>query len=142
MPEQSQTIFTDAVLRKRLILLLSPSEVSFSLVEKIVDRIPNTEFRWHSNIIEALADIFMSKPDLLIVFGDSNHESLEFVQLVRNNPDFQNLSIYTILPEPLNFRQRFLGHLKITETFSTPIDSVRFHTQAMLLLKPQGEKGA
>lgn len=134
MSEQLHTLFSDTVLRDRLILIYSPSEVSFSIVERTLDRVSNSELRWHSNTIEALADIFMSKPDLLLVFGDSNHESLEFVQLVRNNPDFQELPIYAVFPEPLKFRHRFIRHLKISEIFSTPIDSPRLYQQTCLLL--------
>jgi len=140
MSEQIQPLFADAVLRDRLILVVSPSEVSFSILERTLDNVPNTELRWHSNTIEALADIFMSKPDLLLVFGDTNHESLEFAQLVRNNQDFQQLEVYIIFPEPLNFRQRFIRHLKVSEVFSTPIDTGRLFKQAAALLNPENSK--
>jgi len=134
MSEQFQTLFSDTVLRERLMLVVSPSEVSFSILERTLERVPNTVLRWHSNTIEALADIFMSKPDLLVIFGDDNHETLEFAQLVRNNSDFQELPIFAVFPEPLKFRQRFIRHLKISEIFSTPIDTTRLYEQAKVLM--------
>lgn len=140
MLEESHTAFSEMVLQERLVLVVSPSEVSFNLIERTLGRISDAELRWHSDTIEALADIFMSHPHLLVVFGDSNHETLEFIQLVRNNSDFQALTVYAVLPEPLKFRQRFTKHLKIAEVFSTPIDTARLYSQAMAVLFPEPSK--
>src|SRR5688500_7619212 len=83
-----------------LVLVVSPSEGSFRLIERQLGRLPDAELTWHSETIEALADIFMSRPALLVVFGDSNAETLEFVRLVRNNRQFRDLPIFAVLPEP------------------------------------------
>lgn len=137
MSEASPHSFPDIALRERLILVISPSEASFRLIERILEKLPDTELRWHSRTIEALADIFMARPDLVVVFGDSNQESFGFIQLVRNNTDFHATPVFAVLPEPLRLRHRFVRHLKISEFFSTPLDSSKVYQQAKQILFPQ-----
>lgn len=108
-------------LSHHLILIFSPSDASYRLLERNLTRLPQTEIRWHSETIEALADLFMSRPGLLMVFGDTNAETMEFIQLVRNNHQFREQAIFAILPEPQRLRQKIDKRQKI-ERFSTPID--------------------
>lgn len=113
---------------------MSPSEASFRLVERQIGGIDNVEMRWHSETIEALADIFMSHPVLLVVFGDTNVETLEFVQLVRNNRNFRELPIFAVLPEPQRMRQKMDKRLNI-EKFSTPLDASQLYARAKDIIK-------
>lgn len=118
-----------------LILVVSPSESSFRLVERNLNRLTDCELRWHSETIEALADIFMSRPALLVVFGDSNAEGLEFIQLVRNNRQFRELPVFAVLPEPVKLGQKAGKRLNI-ERFSTPLDNSHLFLRASQILHP------
>lgn len=113
-----------------LVLVVSPSEASFRLIERQLARLPEAELLWHSDTIEALADIFMSRPALLVVFGDSNSETLEFVKLVRNNRQFRELPIFAVLPEPMRLGQKLDKRLNI-ERFSTPLDNAALYAKAL-----------
>lgn len=113
---------------------MSPSDASYRLVERQIGGIDNVEMRWHSETIEALADIFMSHPVLLVVFGDTNAETLDFVQLVRNNRHFRELPIFAVLPEPQRMRQKMDKRLNI-EKFSTPLDSSQLYARAKEIIK-------
>ncbi|MGV3526100.1 MAG: hypothetical protein ACO1RX_17910 [Candidatus Sericytochromatia bacterium] len=121
--------------RKQLMLVMAPSEASFRILEKTLGRFPQGELRWHSETIDALADVFMAKPQILLVFGDSNQESLAFIRLVRNNSQFHDMPIFAIFPEPERFGQRLTRKgLSIQEVFSTPIDGPALYAKAAKIL--------
>lgn len=119
--------------RHHLILVITPSDASYRLVERNLNSLTDCELRWHSDTIEALADIFMSRPALLVVFGDTNAEGLEFIQLVRNNQHFRELPIFAVLPEPVKIGQNAGKRLNI-ERFTTPLDSSQLLSRASQIL--------
>ena len=117
-----------------VIIIFSPSDSSYRLVERHLERIPQVELRWHSDTIEALADLFMSHPGIVVVFGDSNAQGYDFIRLIRNNPHFRDQPIFAVLPEPENFKDKLNKRMSI-ERFSTPIDGSAMYKKAMEVLK-------
>jgi hypothetical protein len=118
--------FSNALFNKSLVLVKASADTSYRIIETLLKQQENIEVRWHSDTIEALADIFFSKPKLLIVFEDSNTEGFDFLELVRNNPQFVELQAFLILPEPLKLKHKLRKSLGKTERFSTPIDHGHF----------------
>ncbi len=114
--------FSHSLFQKPLVLIKASSETSFRIVETLLQGREDLELRWHSDTIEALADIFFSKPKLLIVFEDSNTEGIQFLELVRNNAQFREMSAFLILPEPLKFKHKLKKPLNVTERFTTPLN--------------------
>ena len=117
---------SNALFNKSLVLVKASADTSYRVIETPLKKQGNLEIRWHSDTIEALADIFFSKPKLIIVFEDSNTEGLDFLELVRNNPQFADLQAFLVLPEPLKLKHKLRKSLGKTERFSTPIDHERF----------------
>lgn len=111
--------------RVPLVLVFAFSDTSFRILQKSLGSRDDLELRWQSETIEALADIFMQKPDLLIIFQEKNEESLAFLQLLRNRADCRNLPVFVIFPQPQRFWQRWGNRYHILERFSTPIDQSR-----------------
>lgn len=122
--------------RHQLILVVSPSEASFRLIERTLSSLDEVELRWHSDTIEALADVFMSHPPLLVAFGDSNAETLEFIQLVRNNRQFREMPVFAVLPEPQRFGKSLARRLRV-EKFGTPLDNALLVSKAREILQAQ-----
>ncbi|HEY9840849.1 MAG TPA: hypothetical protein V6D23_10365 [Candidatus Obscuribacterales bacterium] len=119
---------------QQLVLAVTPSETSFRLLERQLSRLEDVELRWHSETIEALADIFMSRPALLVVFGDTNAQTLEFIQLVRNNRQFRDLVVFAVLPEPVRMGQKVGKRLNI-ERFTTPLESSQLYTRVRQVIE-------
>ena len=115
-------------------LIFTPSETSFRILERHLARLPESELHWHSDTIEALADIFMSRPLLLVVFGDNNAETLAFIRLVRNNSQFRELPVFAVLPEPERLGQR-LGRRMNIERFGTPLDASLLYAKALAVIE-------
>ena len=111
--------------RVPLVLVCAFSETSFRILQKSLGNRDDLNLRWHSETIEALADIFMQKPDLLIVFQEKNEDSLAFLQLVRNRQASRNLPVFVIFPQPQRFWLRWSRKLNILERFTTPVDHAR-----------------
>lgn len=118
--------FSNALFNKSLVLVKASADTSYRIIETLLKQQENVEIRWHSDTIEALADIFFSKPRLVIVFEDSNTEGFDFLELVRNNPQFVDLQAFLILPEPLKFKHKLRKSLGKTERLNTPIEHDRF----------------
>lgn len=112
------------------ILVWTPSESSFRIIERVLGKLDNVEVHWHSSIIDALADIFMRRPPLILVFGDTNPESLEFARLVRNHADFKKTPLFAVLPENIKLQSRLIKKLQITEIFQTPVEPGRLFNRA------------
>lgn len=117
-----------------VVLVFSPSEASFRLLERHLGSLEGAELRWHSDTIEGLADIFMSHPALLVVFGNTNTETMDFIQLVRNNRNFRDLAIFAVLPEPMRLRHKMSKRNNI-ERFGTPLEGTQLFTKAQEILK-------
>lgn len=124
--------------RKKLVVVMAPNEASFRLIERVLIRIPDLDLRHCKNKIEALAEIFMFKPGLLIVFCEKNDETLGFVRLVRNNPSFRNTPIFAVFTEPQTLAQKLKRGLNITEKFETPLvpDILHAKTEGVLNTEP------
>jgi len=103
------------------LLVMADSETYHRMVDNYTRDLPRLELRQVSDKIEALAEIFMYKPELLIVLLDSNQETIDFIHLVRNNPSFKELPIIAIFVEPLKFKHKWLSRLNLTEKFETPL---------------------
>lgn len=112
------------------ILIWTPSESSFRIVERILNKLENVEIHWHSQVIDALADIFMRRPPLVVIFGDTNTESLDFARLIRNHHDFKKTPVFAILPENIKLQTRLIKKLGITEVFQTPVEPGRLFNRA------------
>lgn len=108
--------------RVPLVLVFAFSDTSFRILQKSLGSRDDFELRWHSDTIEALADVFMQKPDLLIVFQEKNEESLAFLQLLRNRADCRNVPVFVVFPQAQRFWLRWGNRYHILERFSTPID--------------------
>lgn len=117
-------------LNSQHILIWTPSESSFRIVERVLAKLENVEIHWHSQVIDALADVFMRRPPLIVVFGDTNQESIEFSRLVRNHDDFKATPIFAVLPENIKFKARIGKKLALTEVFQTPIEPGRLFNRA------------
>lgn len=130
-----KSLFEHNPFRIPLILVVAFSESAYRIIENHLQKYfeGQAEIRWHSDTIEALADIFMSKPDLLIIFGDNNQEGLDFLQLVRNNHNFKSLPVFMVFPEPLRYKDK-KNRLNIAEVFSTPINGSQIHQRTRELL--------
>lgn len=131
--------YANPLFQKALVLVKASAETSYRIVETLLEKQPGVESRWHSDTIEALADIFFSKPRLLIVFEDSNDEGFNFLELVRNNPQFVDLPAFLVLPEPLKWKHKIKKPLGNTERFSTPIQHKLFFEELTkrLAARPQ-----
>lgn len=129
-----QPDFSNPLFQKPLVLVKASADTSYRIINTLLQKQEGVEVRWHSDTIEALADIFFSKPKLLIVFEDSNDEGLEFLELVRNNPQFTDLRAFLILPQPLKLKHKMRKSLGNTERFSTPIDHSLFFDNLKKLL--------
>lgn len=117
---------SNTLFNKFLVLVKASADTSYRIIETLLQKQDNVEVRWHSETIEALADIFFSKPKLIIVFEDTNTEGFDFLDLVRNNPQFADTQAFLILPEPLKFKHKLRKSLGKTERFNTPIDHRHF----------------
>ncbi len=112
--------------RVPLVLVFATSDTSFRILQKSLGHREDFELRWHSETIEALADIFMQKPDLLIIFQEKNEESLAFLQLVRNRKACRGIPVFVVFPQVQRFALRWGGNrFNILERFVTPIDHQR-----------------
>lgn len=120
------TALSNALFNKSLVLVKASADTSYRIIETLLQKQENVDVRWHSETIEALADIFFSKPKLIIVFEDTNTEGFDFLELVRNNAQFANTQAFLIMPEPLKMRHKLRKSLGKTERFNTPIDHERF----------------
>lgn len=107
--------------RKNKVLLMAPSETSFRLIERMLINKPGLDLHHAATFIEALADVFMLKPQLIIVFCDSNDETQHFIRLLRNNPQFAEVPVFAIYTEPLTWLQKMRQGLHILEKFETPL---------------------
>ncbi|MBF2052156.1 MAG: hypothetical protein IGS03_01675 [Candidatus Sericytochromatia bacterium] len=94
----------------------------------------NIEIHWHSQVIDALADVFMRRPPLVVIFGDTNTESLEFARLIRNHQDFKKTPLFTILPENIKLQTRLIKKLGITEVFQTPVEPGRLFNRTRQII--------
>lgn len=121
-----QASLSNALFNKSLVLVKASADTSYRIIETLLQKQFNVEIRWHSETIEALADIFFSKPKLIIVFEDTNTEGFDFLELVRNNSQFADTQAFLILPEPLKLKHKLRKSLGKTERFSTPIEHERF----------------
>lgn len=123
--------------QKKLVVVMAPNETSFRLVERVLVRIPDLDLRHCKSKIEALAEVFMYKPGLLIVFCEKNDETLGFVRLVRNNPNFRNTPIFAVFTEPQTWAQKLKPGLHIAEKFETPLvpDILQAKTEGVLNLQ-------
>ncbi len=122
------------LLQRALVIVKASADTSYRIIETLLQKEPAVEARWHSDTIEALADIFFSKPQLLIIFEDSNDDGFAFLELVRNNPQFRELPVFLILPEPLKWKHKIRKSLGNTERLSTPIQHKLFFEQLTKIL--------
>lgn len=121
------------VINTSLVMVMAHSEAYFNMVSKHIRDIPQTELMWFEDKIEALAGIFMEKPKVLIVFCDSNQDTLAFVRLVRNNPSFRELPVLAIFAEPLKFKHKWMSGLNLAGKFETPIPpGIRQEVESLL----------
>jgi hypothetical protein len=107
--------------QKKLAVVMASNETSFRLIERVLVRVPDIDLRHCKSKIEALAEIFMFKPGLVIAFCDKNEETLSFIQLVRNNANFRNTPVFAVFTEPQTWRQKLRRGLHIAEKFETPL---------------------
>lgn len=128
------TNFANPLLQKALVIVKASADTSYRIIETLLQKEPRVEARWHSDTIEALADIFFSKPQLLIVFEDSNDEGFAFLELVRNNSQFRELPAFLVLPEPLKWKHKIRKSLGNTERLSTPIQHKLFFEELTKIL--------
>lgn len=118
--------FETLIFDHHLVLVVASTDTSFRLVERNTHTIKNIDLKWQSQTIEALADIFMFRPALIIVFCDTNQEGLEFMSLVRNHPDFKQTPAVVICPEPLRNKKRLMRKYHLHDILETPLDPVGF----------------
>jgi hypothetical protein len=114
----------DSALQKIPVVVATPNDTSYRIVEKLLWDIPALEPIWMTEIIDALAEIFMHRPPVLIVFYDTNQETLDFIKLVRNNPAMKDMTIFAVFTEPLRWRHKVQGGG--LEKFETPLNSSGF----------------
>lgn len=124
-------------LHKSTVLLMAPSETAFRLVERILIHKPGLHLHHSKTLIEGLADIFMLKPSLVIVFCDTNAETQNFIRFVRNNPHFAKLPVFAIYTEPLTWLQKLQFGLHISEKFETPLIPDIFWSKVQKVLQSQ-----
>jgi len=138
--DASPLFAADSSFASKDILIMTPNESSFRLLERTLMKLEGLELHWHTRVIDALADIFMLRPALIVVFGDTNQESLDFIQLVRNHADFRKTAIFVVLPENVKLKSRLRKKLNIMEVFETPIESGRLYTRTQTVLLAQSDK--
>lgn len=118
-----------------LILVVSPQEKHFNFVDKALSSIAQLDVLWAEEKIQALSDIFMKKPQLIVVAFDTNDKTLEFVQLVRNNKAFKDLPVFVIFNEPLKIKHKWISKLNITEKFTPPMEIGLLKQQVLKLVE-------
>ena len=110
-------------------MVVTPNQNYFRLINKILKDVPQLELLWAAEKIRGLSDLFMNRPKGLIIMFETNHESLDFLKLVRNNPSFEQLPVVMIFTEPLQFKQKMTKRLNITCKLGTPIPHQELQNQ-------------
>ena len=108
------------------IVVAAPSEPSFRLIERILVGVEQIQLHHARNLVDALADIFILKPVLVIVFSETNHDTLHLIQLIRNHPTYRVLPVIAVFHEPLTLLQKMRTNLRIKASFETPLVTANF----------------
>lgn len=114
----------ESALQKVPVVVVTPNDTSYRIVEKMLWEIPAIEPILMAEVIDALAEIFMHRPPVLVVFYDTNQETLDFIRLVRNNPAMKEMTVFAIFTEPLRWRHKVQS--AGLEKFETPLNSSGF----------------